>query len=488
MRSWFLKKIHISWHITGFAAGVLAGAALAIAWPSNSVDTTWLVMGAALMGVVMTRRSRWLFVVALLAGLLCGGWRGLGEQRALRAYGPYFEQHLQVSGVLRDDISQGPHGDQRFELQEVRISDGPILHGKIWVSTPQKSNAKRGDRIVVSGVFGKGFGNTTAAMSRASVVRVEHSVPGDIPRVFRDWFAQGIRHGIDEPQASLGIGYLTGQRSTLPTELDEQLRIVGLTHAVVASGYNLTILVAFTRNCLMVVSKYTATLAAGLLICCFMLITGFSPSMTRAGLVSGISLGAWYYGRTTHPLVLLPVAAAITVLLCPAYIWGDIGWSLSFAAFAGIVIISPLLRRYFWTRGDNPPFLLGILVDTAAAQLVTLPIILFSFGQYAVYALLANMLVLPLVPLAMALTFFTGVVALALPGLVSFVAWPATAVLKYMIWVIGEIAGLPDAQTEVVFTIHHLVGSYLFLLIACFWLWRKTGVDFRDDADRQNNV
>jgi len=182
------------------------------------------------------------------------------------------------------------------------------------------------------------------------------------------------------------------------------------------------------------------------------------------------------------------VAAAITVLLRPAYIWGDIGWCLSFAAFTGIIIIAPLLRRYFWARGDNPPFLIGILVDTAAAQLATLPIILFSFGQYAAYALPANMAVLPLVPLAMALTFIAGVVALALPGLVSFVAWPATLVLKYMIWVIVKIAGLPGAQTEVVFTAYHLVGSYLFLLIVCLWLWRKTRLDFRDNGDKQNNV
>ncbi len=72
-----------------------------------------------------------------------------------------------------------------------------------------------------------------------------------------------------------------------------------------------------------------------------------SPSMSRAGLVAGLSLLAWYYGRRIHPLVLLPLAMAITVMVQPSYAWGDLGWQLSFAAFAGVLIGAPLIQAYF---------------------------------------------------------------------------------------------------------------------------------------------
>jgi competence protein ComEC len=456
--------------------------------PYIFINDIWLLVTAALVIVVTVKRWRWLFVAVLLAGFMLGAWRGTNEQKALDVYVPYLGQYVEVSGVLRDDISHGPKGDQRFELQEIRIDDSPVLHGKVWANTMQTTTAKRGDRLVIRGVLGEGFGNVPATMGRAEVLRVERPQPGDIPRIFRDWFAQGIRQGIPDPEAALGVGYLTGQRASLPVELDEQLRAVGLTHAVVASGYNLTILVSFARNALAGLSKYMAVFSAGLLVILFMLITGFSPSMTRAGLVSGLSLATWYYGRTIHPLVLLPIAAAITVLLRPAYAWGDIGWCLSFLAFAGIIIVSPLLRRYLWARGDEPPAILGIVIDTVAAQLTTLPIILYSFGQYAAYALPANMLVLPFVPMAMVLTFSAGVVGLAVPGLAHVAGLPASWLLKYMIWIIGQIASLPGAQTEVAFTMVHLTGSYALLSLLSVWLWRKTKVDFRNDADKQNMV
>lgn len=102
-----------------------------------------------------------------------------------------------------------------------------------------------------------------------------------------------------------------------------------------------------SRKLFLKLSKYLSALLSGIMILCFMAVTGLSPSMTRAGLVSSMSLLAWYYGRGFHPFVLLPVAAAITVLLQPSYVWGDLGWQLSFAAFIGVMVLGPLLQAYF---------------------------------------------------------------------------------------------------------------------------------------------
>lgn len=299
----------------------------------------------------------------------------------------------------------------------------------------------------------------------------------------RDWFAEGIKRAIPEPQSSLSVGYLVGQKNALPEVLSEQLKVVGLTHAIVASGYNLTILVGFARRSLMRFSKYLATLIAGLLIISFVLVTGLSPSMSRAGLVSIIGLITWYYGRSTNPVVLLLVAATATAVWQPAFVWGDIGWYLSFTAFAGVIVLAPLLKRYFFGRSGKLGMIRQTLLDTMSAQLLTMPIIFYAFGQYSTYALVANILVLPLVPLAMLLTFIAGVGGLAVPGFAELFGWPARLVLSSNIFVVAWVAGLPGASGEIKFGITALIVSYVLLLAALVYLWRKTDYNHREAED-----
>jgi competence protein ComEC len=227
------------------------------------------------------------------------------------------------------------------------------------------------------------------------------------------------------------------------------------------------------------VSKYLATLSASTMIVAFVAVTGASPSMSRAGLVSGLSLAAWYYGRTFHPLVLLPFAAAMTVLIDPTYAWNDLGWQLSFAAFGGVMILAPLLQRYLF--GDKKPGTVRqILGETISAHLVTLPILVLAFGLFSNVAIVANLLVLPFVPLAMLLTFVAGIGALAIPSLASFVGLPAQWLLAYMTTVIHYFAGLSWAQTVLTITPWVVAVAYTAIAGLCVYLWRATKYNLRD--------
>lgn len=330
-------------------------------------------------------------------------------------------------------------------------------------------------------MLNEGFGNLPAAMYRAKLVHIERPKYSDMGRQVRDWFAGVIRKVIPEPEASLGIGYLVGQRSVLPEKLDDQLRVLGLTHVVVASGYNLTILVRFTRRSFMRFSKYLAFLTALLMVGGFALMTGFSPSMSRAALVTVLSLVAWYFGRTIQPLVLLAVVSAVTAYINPTFVWGDIGWYLSMFSFAGIMILAPLARHYFFGKDATPSLIPSIVLETMSAQLATLPLIAYIFGQYSPYALLANVLVLPLIPFAMLATFIAGVVAAFSPALGEIVQWPATIVLQYMITVVDIVSGLPGAAYEFTVGLEFLIGGYVVLVAICLILWRKTKHNFGKD-------
>ncbi len=64
--------------------------------------------------------------------------------------------------------------------------------------------------------------------------------------------------------------------------------------------------------------------------------------------MAGLSSSAWYYGRTIHPLVLLPCVGGNCAIDNPQFGWGDLGWQLSFACQQGVIMLAPLLHSYFW--------------------------------------------------------------------------------------------------------------------------------------------
>ena len=442
------------------------------------VVSAWWMGAVALLALV----GFWLRQVIVLplivvAGLLSGACYGTTTIGDLQSYRPLIDKQVHLEGSVKEDLSKTAKGLTVIQLSGVAYQ-GVAMSGAVWASVIGNPEVKRGDRVILSGKATSGFGTFALTMFTAKVVSVSHPVPGDIGRVVRDWFAEAIRKGISEPEASLGIGYLTGQKSALPPDLSKALQIAGLSHIVVASGYNLTILVRLARRAFVKRSKFLALFAAGVMIASFVAMTGLSPSMTRAGLVSSLSLLTWYYGRKFHPFVLLPFAAAITVLIQPSYAWGDLGWQLSFAAFAAVMIVGPLSQRYFF--GDKEPGTIRqVLGETVAAHVVTIPIVVPAFGLLSNVAIPANILIVPLVPLAMLLTFIVGVTALTLPSIVEFVGLPASWLLKYMTFTAQYLAELPWAQT-VVQPAWWMVLLYTLALIGvCVYMQRKTGFSLR---------
>lgn len=478
--SFFVRKLHVSWLVMWFAFGVVAGLVLAI-WAHISLSLLQVaIIVGSLLFLTFRNKSVSMVCTAVVAGLVLGMWRGSVMQLALTGYENFYGKQVAVFGTVSEDVVLASDGNQRLQLQKVSIGERQ-LPGKVWVSTPARTDIKRGDNVQFKGLLREGFGNLPASMGRARLVNIERSVHGDVGREVRDWFAGIIRKVIPEPEASLGIGYLVGQRSTLPEDLDGQLRLLGLTHVVVASGYNLTILVRFTRRLFAKVSKYTAFMAALTMVAGFVLMTGFSPSMSRAALVTGLSLAAWYFGRTIQPLVLLALVAAVTGFINPSFVWGDIGWYLSMFSFAGIMILAPLIKHYFFGKDAELRTLPSIVLETMSAQIATLPLIAFIFGQYSPLALPANVLVLPFIPFAMLTTFISGIISVFSLPLGGIIQWPATIILKYMTFTIDKIAQIPGAAAEISYSLPMLIGGYIILVLICVFLWRKTKHNFGKD-------
>lgn len=471
------KRVHISWLIAWASFGILLGILLALKTESYFSEPSWLIFGLALLIAAIINRRKYIFIVVIVAGLSIGLWRGSSEHVERTGYQNYFGQSVNLSGEVSEDTAFSQNGQQRIKLKNIIVDDNK-LPGIVWVSSSNQIEIKRSDNLVIEGRLQAGFGNFPATVYHAEITQIVRTPHKDIGLEVRDWFSSGAKKVLDEPEVALGLGFLTGQHTSLPEDFNNNLRLLGLTHIVVASGYNLTILVRLTRRKLAKISKYMATLSAVLLMSGFILVTGFSPSMTRAALITSLSLAAWYYGRRIHPLILLPFAAAITVLFNPAYLWGDLGWYLSFAAFGGVIVLSPLLLHYFWGPDYKPNQVHQIFLETLSAQIATAPLIAFIFGSFAPLSIPANILILLFIPLAMILTFIAGLAgALSIP-LAALLAFPAFAILRYMVFVVDKLAALPIAAGEINFNLQSLIISYIAILVLIVWLARRTKHNF----------
>jgi len=469
----------MSWLIALLSGAIVIGTAIVPAInQSLFASVGWLIVASILAAICLWKRATILIPVIVIAGLLIGLWRGSVVSSELTVFQHLVGKSVSITGNVTYDPDDGDHGDTDLRLGNLFADTQPIS-GKVWVSTTVNGQIKRGDIVTVKGKLSDGFGSFPASMYEARVTNVQRPQPGDVARQVRDWFADKVRLAIGEPESSLGLGYLLGQKRALPSDLQQALVLTGLTHVVVASGYNLTILVRLARRLFVKVSKYLATLSASTMILGFMMISGVSPSMSRAGLVSGLSLAAWYYGRKFHPLVLLPLAAALTTLVDPSYAWNDLGWQLSFAAFGGVMILAPLLQAYFFGN-KKPGIVRQILGETISANIVTMPILVLAFGQFSNVAIFSNLLVLPFVPLAMLLVFVAGVGALIMPGFATIFGAPAQWLLDYSVWVINYFASLGWAQTTLEIAPIAVATAYAIIIADCLYLWHATKLNLRD--------
>lgn len=382
---------------------------------------------------------------------------------SLKAYEPIFGQKVELIGTVQDDASYNAYGDYEFNITRVSFADDDdFLPGRIRIRTKQNTAVYRGDRVLVSGTIRPALGSRIGSISYSSI-EVLQSNPSRLEQL-RLKFFQSVYSSLPEPHASLGIGFLAGVRSSIPKDFQDQLSRVGLTHIIAVSGYNLTILVMAIGKLGKRLSKYQKLVISLGLISTFLLITGFSASIVRAAIVSLISLSCAFYGRKISALNIILIAAAISAAINPVYLWEDIGWWLSFLAFSGVLILAPILVEKIY-KEKEPTLMSGIVIESFSAQLVTAPLIAHVFGSFSIISLLANVLVIPWIPVIMLLVFICGVVGMVMPDIALILGVLPKIILTPIVIIIEKLASLNWASAQLKLSQFGMVFIYLMLIV-----------------------
>lgn len=452
-------------------AAFLVGLALARTRIYIHITLVWLALAFI---VVTIRRSKTALVVSVvLFGLFLGWWRGSVYMNQLAKYKPLYSQKVTIIGTADTDGIYAKGSQLSFDIKNLQVvSPYPVqLVGKIGIRGFGANAVFRGDVVKVSGKLYQTRGSRQASISYSRMEIIKRTTSA--VESARRRFVAGMYSSLPEPLASFGLGLLIGQRNTLPENVNNQLSAVGLTHIVAVSGYNLTIIMIAVTYVLQGRSKYQSTLISALLIGLFLLFTGFSASIVRAAIVGALSLAAAYYGRSFRPVLLILLAACLTAGSNPIYIWSDIGWYLSFLAFFGVLVIAPLVLKRIY-KHKRPKLLALVMAETMSAQLMALPLIMYIFGEVSLIALPANILIVPLVPLAMLVSFVAALGGVFVPAIAGWLAWPARILLTYMLDVVALMSKIPHALTPKSLPLTQLIAVYTLVLLLIFILIAKT--------------
>ncbi|WP_410875010.1 ComEC/Rec2 family competence protein [Nocardia sp. A7] len=449
--------------------------AVTVGWVAGSVLAASAVVVAIGLWVVLLwamahRRERWRVVaVTGLATMLLGagfGAAGAWQEHHVQSHPlrESFGRSVNVLAVVTDDakpMRAGGFGGERRWI--VRAGLREFGHGQAWTWA--------GGSIVVLAQGGE-----WAELSPGQLVRfrAEVSEPNradltvatlnatDAPKRIGEppWWqrlAASVRSDLVDasaralPPDAAGVlpALVVGDTAALSDEVRDAFEIAGLQHLCVVSGANFTIiltaLLALAR--LLTAGPRTSAAAAAVVVGLFVVIARPDPSVLRAAAMGSVTVLALLTGRRKQALPAL-CAAVIGLLAVAPQLAVSAGFALSVIATAGLILLAPSwadwLRERGWWRAPAE-----IVAVSAAAFVVTVPLLVALSGRASLVAIVANALVAPVVGVITVVGAAGAVVACGWADAAVWVLWCARPPMWWLLGVADRAAAVPGATMTV---------------------------------------
>lgn len=276
------------------------------------------------------------------------------------------------------------------------------------------------------------------------------------------------------------VGALTlGYKEDLDPEVKQRFQASGAAHVLAVSGLHtgviyglLLLIVTLGGRFKPLYEERWARWGISLLIISVMWfyawLTGMTPSVVRAVLmVSIVEIARMAYRRAVS-INTIAAAAVLILLVRPADLW-SVSFQLSFTATAAIVMTASSMERFLhlqvW-KSKALSWVVGTIIVSLAAQIGTLPITMYNFGQVSSYFLLTNLIVLPLATILVPL----GLVTMMLGGgWIGVVAGKVTGAVAWLLnHAVGWIESLPGSTVSAQID-GWMVAAYYALILLFYW-------------------
>ena len=350
------------------------------------------------------------------------------------------------SALVAVEWLDGVRRQGRTELQLRHCPDPPRQGWRIQVRGPLQRPAAGvhfllpgpAERLAARGSWSQLRANDIAVLDRpwTPIADLRRQIAG------RFQAAAGAEQG-----GLLAALVLGSAQVQLPEDLRQAFRVAGLSHALAASGFHLSVLLGAALALGRLLGRSFRLALAALAMLIFLVCAGVQPSVVRAVLMGATALLIRESGERSRGFGVLLLTLSLMLLVHPA--WArSIGFQLSAAATAGLILTAPGLETWW---AERLPARLGWLAPALSVPLAamawTLPLQLLHFGSAPLYALVANLLAAPLLaPLTLS-AMGLALASLVLPAAVfPLLAWPVAQLAALLIAIVRWISHWPAAR------------------------------------------
>ncbi len=339
-----------------------------------------------------------------------------------------------------------------------------LLSSKILVTDYSGELISYGDKIIITGTihFPESFttetgrifeyGNYLKVQDIYATMTIYHSEvvannQGSSIKKYlyeiRNSFLKKIITNIPFPESGLLAGIVLGHKTLISQNLAKDFQIAGLSHVMVLSGYNITIIVTFVTTlfaylgCGYRLRRWGAIISIPL----FIIMTGFGASSVRAGIMAAMMLFLQITTRPQYGLRILGLTAGIMIFMNPRILVHDPSFHLSMLAFIGLVYGSPILEMIIKKK--------NFIIETLAVQIIVLPYLIWSTGTFSLFSFLVNCITVPIIPGVMFLGIIVGVISYLSHGIAFLPSVLTTWFLKYMIYVVEKAVSWSWATVQI---------------------------------------
>ena len=284
-----------------------------------------------------------------------------------------------------------------------------------------------------------------------------------------------------DDEAGLLPALFLGDKSGMTRAVRQTAAQAGISYFFAVAGLHLSILIGFIY---MILTRLTLRkrAACAIVMACtliYMALAGFTPSVTRAGIMALFYYGAMLIGRQSDSLSSLNFAVVLMTLANP-FAMGDVGLQLSYAATLGILLftgpVGSLNTRVSRLRLPRIPraalkYIVTGAVISAVACLFTLPVTSLRFGAFSTVAVISNLaLTLPLQFSLICIPLLLPAAALHAPLLIinipaQWLRWSAGLILRG----IKLFAAIPFSYVSLNYlSVKLLIAAAVIAVVLCF--------------------
>ena len=501
--------LHWALAFTTGAALSLSHAGLPIVVCAVAIVTALALSSIARIDAVAPRRRLQLILLLLTPALFAVGfWRAddAGLPSNSLANVDLAGQTVRLTGVVVDDPQWRNSGIRLLlDAETIEIgSERRTVDDRLQLHLPDPQDVRYGDRIAVNAVLTPTSESSdeylqwladqriaaSALVRSGSLARLSSADlgwPQSLAADVRSALNRSIRDALPPPLSGIGQGMITGRRDAIDPELRSDLNDTSLSHLIVISGSNLTLLITLVMAAsAWLVGRRFAALLAILAALSYGALIGPDPPVQRAMWMAVVFASAHMLGRGASALYAVSATAALMVALEP-HVLLDLSFQLTLAGTLGIVILMPTVSQDFLSgqRGIAGAIRDAALV-TLVATLTTMPLIALHFERSALIGLAANLVVTPLFGWMLLGTASTALLGLVSQTLGTIASWPlAWLPLQWLVLVAERTAQLPGAGLPIQGFGHvHLIIIYAAILLASFRTHRERVARWTRSSDR----